>query len=71
MASRCFIAGKSYSAIFPVIEAYTNIMKDQCVLSEPFSVSELKHKHGKTQFSIFAINGAISIYQTKSAGKAI
>ena len=43
------MASKSYSVVLPVIETSTDIMKDHSVLSAPFSVSALKHKHSKTK----------------------
>ena len=46
------MASKFYSIIFPVIEASTGIMKDHGILRGPFSVSELKHKHGKNMVSL-------------------
>ena len=46
------MASKFYTVIFPIIEASTDIMKDHSVLSTSFSISELKHKHGKTWYCI-------------------
>ena len=53
------MTSKFYSVIFLVIEASTDVMKDYGILSAPFSVSELKHKHGERciWYLYLAING--------------
>ena len=50
MKGECFIASKSYSAIFPVFEDSTESMKNYGISSclHLFSVSQLKHKCGNT-----------------------
>ena len=69
------MVSKSYSAIFPVIEASTDILKDHSVLSASFSISELKYKHSKTWYHIavtfsrgkvWQINKSSLIHQTKT-----
>ena len=67
------MVSKSYSAVLPVIEASTDI-QDPGVFSVPFSISELKHKHGKTESKTRQLSLSLllmELFQTKSAGTTI
>ena len=68
MKRGCFVTSKFYSILFPVVKASTDVMKDHDILSAPFSVSELIHKHGERciWYLYLAINGTISTYQAKN-----